>query len=78
MTWPRDALYEVSKKFINEKLDFKPKIKESISQVFCNIHMDVMEATTRMYNELKRNYYITPTHYLELVLGYIRVLKNKQ
>jgi dynein heavy chain len=23
MPWPRDALYEVSKKFINEKLDFK-------------------------------------------------------
>lgn len=41
------------------------------------MHVDVMEATTRMYNELKRNYYVTPTHYLELVLGYIRVLKNK-
>jgi dynein heavy chain len=31
-----------------------------------------------MFRELKRLYYVTPTNYIELVKGYVSLLKLKQ
>lgn len=77
MPWPEDALYEVAHKYTHEGLDFKTKLKDAIANVFCNMHLNVLEATRKMHIELKRNNYVTPTHYLELVLGYIKLLHTK-
>lgn len=78
MPWPQDALYEVAKKFLTERLDFDEAMNLNISKVFGNMHVDVEESSRRMLSEYRRYNYVTPTHYLELVLGYVRLLRNKQ
>ena len=37
-----------------------------------------MELSDKMFKELKRVYYITPSNYIELVNGYCQLLKHKQ
>jgi dynein heavy chain len=32
----------------------------------------------KMWKELKRIYYVTPTNYIELVKGYVELLNNKR
>jgi dynein heavy chain len=78
MPWPEDALFEVAKKFTHEKLDFKESLKLSIAEIFCKMHVNVTDSTRRMLRELKRVYHVTPTHYLDLVQGYLKLLQNKQ
>lgn len=78
MPWPEDALFEVAKKYTTEQLEFKDAMKLSIAQVFCQMHLNVAEASAKMTNELKRHTYVTPTHYLDLVTGYVSLLKKKQ
>ena len=78
MPWPEEALFEVAKKYTFEQLDFKDQMKLSISDVFCKMHVSVLNSSNKMYNELKRQNYITPTHYLDLVSGYVNLLGKKQ
>lgn len=40
-----------------------------ISSVFADIHLSVINASTKMLNENRRHNYVTPTNYLELVKG---------
>jgi dynein heavy chain len=41
-------------------------------------HTKVLDLSDRMFRELKRLYYVTPTNYIELVKGYCELLKQKQ
>lgn len=66
MAWPEDALIEVASKFI-EPLNFEETLRKSISEFFSHVHIEVIEYSDRMYKELKRLYYVTPTNYIELV-----------
>jgi dynein heavy chain len=50
----------------------------NLAEIFCQMHLNVRDATEKFKNELKRTYYVTPTNYLELVLGYLRLLASKQ
>ena len=49
-----------------------------MSTVFATVHMSVAAASARMFEELKRQNYVTPTNYLELVKGYLYLLGEKQ
>ena len=44
--------------------------KKKIAAVFALVHQSVSLSSGRMLLELKRNNYVTPTNYLELVRGY--------
>ena len=77
MGWPEDALMEVAYKFI-EPLNFDESLRGSISLFFSYVHTKVIEYSAKMYKELKRLYYVTPTNYIELVEGYTILLKEKQ
>lgn len=37
-----------------------------------------MELSEKMFKEMKRVYYITPSNFIELVKGYVLLLKEKQ
>lgn len=45
-------------------------LKGRIAAVFASAHKSVSEASARMLLTLRRHNYVTPTSYLELVLGY--------
>jgi dynein heavy chain len=46
------------------------KLKPSMAKVFALVHKSVSDYSQRMFNEMKRHNYVTPTNYLELVAGY--------
>lgn len=78
--WPQDALLEVAERYL-EELHLEPdeeKLKPSIARVFSTMHRSVSEFSLRMKLELKRNNYVTPTNYLELVSGYKSLLQEKK
>lgn len=78
MPWPAEALYEVATKYTKEELDFDETLKSNICDVFSFMHITVTENTQKMLTELKRPYYVTPTHYLDIVTGFVELLKSKQ
>lgn len=53
-------------------------LKVRIAAVFASTHKSVSEASARMLLSLRRHNYVTPTSYLELVLGYRDLLKEKK
>ena len=76
-TWPAEALQEVAMKFLAQ-VDFNDdSYRIKISTVFAEMHLSVINSSSRMLLELKRYNYVTPTNYLELVKGYRNLLKEK-
>ena len=53
-------------------------LKGRIAAVFASAHKSVSDASARMLLTLRRHNYVTPTSYLELVLGYRDLLKEKK
>jgi dynein heavy chain len=84
--WPLDALREVATKFLEEVKFAAPgamegeeaALKTKIASVFAAAHKSVTDASGKMLLQLKRYNYVTPTHYLELVLGYRSLLAEKK
>lgn len=74
--WPPEALYTVavgSLRPITESLE----VTEKMAKTCVLIHETVEDASERMYAELKRNYYTTPSSYLELLKLYHSLLKAR-
>ncbi len=44
-----------------------PAIKTALCKVFVTTHQSVEATSTKMYQQLKRRTYVTPTNYLETV-----------
>ena len=90
LTWPDDALREVASKFLDDvKLTSQPggatggadpeaALKLRIATVFASAHLSVIAASTKMLLQMKRYNYVTPTNYLELVLGYRELVAEKR
>ena len=81
MPWPTEALFEVAEHFLENHqnvLELEPALKNKISTFFGNVHASVTTLADKMYEELRRRYYVTPTNYIELVSGYIDLLNLKR
>lgn len=76
--WPEDALKEVAMKFFEEKLDVANELKLQIADFCVGAHIYAAETSQKMTFELKREYVVTPTNYLQLVQNYISLLKEKR
>ena len=44
--------------------------------MFVTTHRSVVDMSERMFSEMKRHNYVTPTNYLELVTGYKKYVKS--
>ena len=77
LEWPNEALVEVANKYLKDvKID--EDMKSRIAKYFGLAHTAVLQYSERMFKELKRLYYVTPTNYIELVKGYVDLLDKKQ
>merc|ERR1711871_220890 len=76
-TWPAEALQEVAMKFLGEVHFNDDGDREKIAVCFAEMHLSVINSSSRMQLELKRYNYVTPTNYLELVKGYRLLLSEK-
>ncbi|KAJ7527535.1 hypothetical protein O6H91_16G059900 [Diphasiastrum complanatum] len=79
MDWPEDALHEVSTRFLaDEKNAGSPESKANISKLFVTIHKSALEMSAKMFTQLKRRNFVTPTSYLEFAKGYKKLLSEKK
>jgi len=77
LAWPAEALTEVAKKFLAEG-EMKEDLMDPVADIFGRAHVAVTVASQKIEAELGRKNYVTPTNYLELVQGYMKMLKEKQ
>ena len=75
--WPADALEEVALKFL-EDARLEENMMLRLAQSFAAVHESVVAKSDEMLVAMKRNNYVTPTHYLELVKGYSSLLGEKR
>ncbi|CAG9772859.1 unnamed protein product [Ceutorhynchus assimilis] len=59
-------------------LSTQQKMMLATSEAFATIHDSVVKYSKRMFSEMRRYNYVTPTNYLELVTGYKKMLANKR
>ncbi|KAJ3335866.1 Dynein heavy chain 2, axonemal [Gonapodya sp. JEL0774] len=76
--WPREALLEVASKYLDGTDFGSNSLRASVVQVFGTIHTSVAVTSAKMQQEIKRQNYVTPTNYLELVAGYGQLLKQQK
>jgi dynein heavy chain len=76
--WPPDALLEVAAKQLEDTDLGTVEIKNNVCKVFETAHTSVHMMSTKMFDQLKRTNYVTPTNYLEFVGGYKNLLKEKR
>lgn len=74
--WPPEALLTVSLGSL-APLSKDPLEVAKLAEVCVMMHETVEEASDKMYAELRRNYYTTPSSYLELLKLYHTLLKSR-
>ncbi|EDQ90997.1 uncharacterized protein MONBRDRAFT_20211 [Monosiga brevicollis MX1] len=80
--WPEDALLAVAHRYMHD-VDFGTgedgeAVRKAVSSTFAVIQQSVLSSSAQMLEELKRHNYVTPTNYLELVMGYKQLLAEKR
>ena len=75
--WPTQALTSVAEYFLEDQ-----NMQEDIYKAVVETCVDMQERVTNMsakfLNELRRNYYVTPTSYLELIKTFKALIDNKR
>ena len=75
--WPEDALRSVANFFLNNAEGMDAKTKAGVIDVCVDMQLRVVNLSKRFLSEMSRNYYVTPTSYLELI-NLFKGLLNKQ
>ena len=83
--WPEDALVSVARKFLSN-VEMEETVKNSCVEMCQLFHKSTIEWSSKMLEQLRRHYYVTPTSYLQMIttfrslLGEVRhqVLSEKQ
>jgi dynein heavy chain len=76
--WPIEALTEVAFKFTEEVNLGTDTVKKAVTTMMATAQASVSTVSKRMFAELKRVNYVTPTNYLELVTGYLSLLAERR
>jgi dynein heavy chain len=78
--WPEDALVSVADRYYREvpkELGIE-KMLGQLSQISCTIHASSSQAASSFYDKLRRQTYMTPTSYLELIKLFTELLGFKK
>jgi dynein heavy chain len=73
MAWPEEALIEVANKFLS-KVELPDDKRQGLANLCGYTHATTQHSAGQMYSELKRMFYVTPTNFIELLKGYIKIL----
>ena len=76
--WPEDALQSVGKKFLEEVELETEELRTNIANHMALIHLSVKEKSDQYRKQTKRNNYVTPKSFLELVDFYKTLLEKKR
>lgn len=75
--WPQDALLSVAQKFLHP-LEMDVEVKAQCVEMCQIFHRSTTSWSRKMLSELKRNYYVTPTSYLEMITTFKILLEEKR
>lgn len=75
--WPKDALESVAKRFLNE-IELEKPVRASCVKMVQYFHESTRRSAEKFLRQEKRNYYVTPTSYLELITTFKALLKEKR
>jgi dynein heavy chain len=71
--WPEQALRSVANYFL-APVDLDAKVKAGVVDVCVDMQVRVVTLSKRFLEEMGRNYYVTPTSYLELINTFMKLL----
>lgn len=75
--WPQEALFAVTQKFLDEIPDIE-KHQRNIKEVCFQFHNDSHEMSRNYLKLMKRQTYITPTSYLDLMQIFQETLRKQR
>ena len=76
--WPDDALLSVATKLMETADLGSPEINTAVAEMCVIVHQSTNELSQVYLQELRRNYYITPKSYLDLIGLYLELLSEKR
>ena len=75
--WPKDALESVAEQFLASE-DLESDVRKQCVQMVQLFHTTTQTQAAKFLKFEKRNYYVTPTSYLELINSFKRLLSAKR
>ena len=75
--WPKDALESVAERFLAEE-ELDDEVRRACVQMVQSFHTRTQAQAAKFLKQEKRNYYVTPTSYLELINSFKRLLGVKR
>ncbi|XP_076323890.1 dynein axonemal heavy chain 2-like [Tachypleus tridentatus] len=77
--WPEEALVEFALKFLDQAhlSESEKEMQMNLAKMFSQMQKSVMFMSERMMLEMKRQTYITPQNYIDMVSTYKRLLAQK-
>ena len=78
LPWPSDALISVARQFLAKAELGSEDLITAVCNVCMTLHRSVAKSAVKFLDELRRNTYVTPTSYLELINMYTSMLKTER
>lgn len=75
--WPKDALESVAEQFLAD-VDLDNEVRQACVNMVQHFHTTTQTQAAKFLKMQRRNYYVTPTSYLELINSFKRLLKEKR
>ena len=75
--WPKDALLTVAQSFLQD-IKMEDSVRKAVQEMCCSFQESVADLSYKYLRELKRNNYVTPTSYLELLASFKSLLDVKR
>lgn len=75
--WPADALQAVAVRFLGE-IEMEDQVRAECVTMVQTFHTDTTNSSRQFLAQLQRNYYVTPTSYLELISTFKNLLASKR
>lgn len=76
-SWPEEGLKSVAESFLKGANVKEDQIR-ALANICVAMHKSVKSLSQRLYDEMRRYFYATPTSFLELISSYKTMLKNQQ
>ncbi len=77
-SWPRDALYSVVIRFLDDFKFLSNDLRMAIANFMADTHIDVNQVSIQYLTNERRSYYTTPKTFLEFIKFFQYIYENKQ
>jgi dynein heavy chain, axonemal len=75
--WPEEGLRSVAERML-KNIELKDEERKGVVNICVDMQSRVTNMSKQFYNEMKRNYYVTPTSYLEMLSTLNNLLDTKR